>query len=431
MAAVSFDSDVNDKVISTLNVSIESLNSEIRNKLLVDFAPFTQVNLFSTQLNTLKTALDNLEKSCDNLKSAMQKNKEQWSNADEDVGGKVNRVTGGKNYGSNSSNNSGGNSNYSNSDNMTSINSTVSVNTADVSNFITKIDDNTTIALLKRLFKLKGDNDMTSLLVDASMSGTLLALLKKILGDTNEDLSTVSTAESDAIQKALLSKINKDKVDVTTEEGKSKIEKVILEKVNDKTVDESKLTEALYGNNTTVVEILDGSWVVAKTASNLKEYASYVSSNKVSQTADTSKYGDSCLSFSYSHAYDMFKGTRTNTASAGNYAHAGSFTEFIHDDKQTVLNKIYDEIMKGRPLVLQVNGNKQGTSRHFVTVVGFKNGITSAENLTEDDLLIIDSWDGKVERMDTTTSRFMTTGAACGKDYSGYRLQVLKDSVTA
>ena len=111
-------------------------------------------------------------------------------------------------YNNNSSNN-GGNSNYNNSDNMTSINSTVSINTSDVSNFITKIDDNTTIALLKRLFKLKGNVDMTSLLVDASMSGTLLVLLKKILGDTNEDLSTVSTAESDAIQKALLSKINK------------------------------------------------------------------------------------------------------------------------------------------------------------------------------------------------------------------------------
>ena len=430
MYKVSFDSDVNDKVISTLNVSIESLNSEIRNKLLVDFAPFTQVNLFSTQLNTLKTALDNLEKSCESLKSAIEKNKSQWSSVDEEVGSKVNNVNGGGNYNNNSSNN-GGNSNYSNSDNMTSINSTVSINTSDVSNFITKIDDNTTIALLKRLFKLKGNTDMTSLLVDASMSGTLLVLLKKILGDTNEDLSTVSTAESDAIQKALLSKINKDKVDVTTEDGKSKIEKVILEKVNDKTVDESKLTEALYGNNTVVVDMLDGSWVVTKTASDLKEYASYVSSNKVSQTADTSKYGDSCLSFSYSHAYDMFKGTRTNTASAGNYAHAGSFTDFIHDDKQTVLNKIYDEIMKGHPLVLQVNGNKQGTSRHFVTVVGFRNGITSAENLTEKDLLIIDSWDGKVERMDTATSRFMTTGAACGKDYSGYRLQVLKDSVTA
>ena len=42
------------------------------------------------------------------------------------------------------------------------------------------------------------------------------------------------------------------------------------------------------------------------------------------------------------------------------------------------------------------------------------------------DLLIIDSWDGKIESMDGEKSRFMTTGAACHKDYSGYRLRVLK-----
>lgn len=430
--AVSFDSDVNDKVISILTESIESLNSEIRNKLLTDFEPFVQVNLFSTQLNTLKKSLDNLEKLYEDLKSDMEKNKAEWSSVDEEVGNKVSYLTGGNNGGgNNNSSNNGGNSNYLESNNMTSINSGVSINTNDVSNFITKLDDNTTIALLKKLFKLKGENDIVSLLIDANMSGALLVILKKILGDTTENLSTENTAESEAIQKALLSKINTNNVDVTTEEGKESIEKVVLEKINNSTVDESVLTEAIYGDNTTIVNMLNGSWVVAKTVSNIQEYASYVSSNSVSQTADTSKYGDSCLSFSYSHAYDLFTGTRTNTASAANYTHSSYFVDFINDDKTTVLNKIYDEIMKGRPVVLQVNGNKQGTSRHFVTVVGFKNGITSADSLTEDDLLIMDSWDGKVERMDTETSRFMTTGAACGKDYSGYRLRVLKDSVSA
>ena len=84
--------------------------------------------------------------------------------------------------------------------------------------------------------------------------------------------------------------------------------------------------------------------------------------------------------------------------------------------------------MSGRPVVLQVNGNKAGTSRHFVTVVGFKDVITDPTKLTEKDLLIIDSWDGKIERMDTSTSRFMTSGADCHKDYSGYRLRVLKSA---
>ena len=82
--------------------------------------------------------------------------------------------------------------------------------------------------------------------------------------------------------------------------------------------------------------------------------------------------------------------------------------------------------MNGKPVVLQVNGNKAGTSRHFVTVVGFKDGVVSGSTLQETDLLIVDSWDGELESMDTEKSRFMTTGAACHKDYSGYRLRVFK-----
>ena len=82
--------------------------------------------------------------------------------------------------------------------------------------------------------------------------------------------------------------------------------------------------------------------------------------------------------------------------------------------------------MNGRPVVVQVNGNKQGTSRHFVTVVGFKSSITDPSQLTEKDLLIIDSWDGKTERMDQANSRFFTSGADCHKSYSGYYLRVLK-----
>ena len=430
--AVSFDSTVNDKVISLLNQSVESLNSNIRNKMLNDFAPFVQVNLFSTQLSTLKSALDNMEKDYESLKSSIQANKDQWSGVDEQVGNKITYIDRGSGY--NNSGNSGGNSNtssdYLSSNNIGNVGNYVSIKNNEVSDFVSNLDDDSVVALLKKIYKLKGKNDFMTLLTDSKASGVLLWILKRIMGDTTKDLSSEVTFDSEAIQKTLLSKINTDKVDVTTEEGKTELEKEVLEKVNDSSVDESKIDQVIYGDNTIKVSMLDGEWTVAKTTSNLKEYASYVINSGIRQNIDVNKYGDSCLSFSYSHAYDLFKGTRTNTASAGNYAHASNFEDFINDDKKTVLNRIYNEIMKGRPVVLQVNGNKQGTSRHFVTVVGFKSGVT-ASNLTEKDLLIMDSWDGKLERMDTSTSRFMTTGAACKKDYSGYRLRVLKSTVTA
>ena len=59
-------------------------------------------------------------------------------------------------------------------------------------------------------------------------------------------------------------------------------------------------------------------------------------------------------------------------------------------------------------------------------ILGFKNTVSSANELTEDDLLIIDSYDGRLESMDTEKSRFMVTGAACHKKYSGYQMYYLK-----
>ena len=186
-------------------------------------------------------------------------------------------------------------------------------------------------------------------------------------------------------------------------------------------------TSKASGDGTVKLNALGGTWNVVKTKTSLTEYASIVQKNKICQTNDTSKYSDYCLAFSYVHASNMKNGQVDNAAAAGNYKHSGEFYTFVNDNKQVVLNKVYDEINSGNPVILQVNGNSKGTVRHFVTVVGYKDTVKSGSTITEDDLLILDSWDGQVERMDTSSSRFMTTGKSCGKkDYSGYRLQVMK-----
>ncbi len=186
-------------------------------------------------------------------------------------------------------------------------------------------------------------------------------------------------------------------------------------------------TSKASGDGTVKLKALGGTWNVVKTKTSLTEYAGIVQKNKICQTNDTSKYSDYCLAFSYVHASNMKNGQVDNAQAAGNYKHAGEFTTFVNDNKQVVLNKVYEEVNKGNPVILQVNGNSKGTVRHFVTVVGYKDTVKSGSTITEDDLLILDSWDGQIERMDTSSSRFMTTGKACGKkDYSGYRLQVMK-----
>ena len=102
------------------------------------------------------------------------------------------------------------------------------------------------------------------------------------------------------------------------------------------------------------------------------------------------------------------------------------FSDYFNDNKQETLSVVYEQISEGKPVVMQVNGNSSGTSRHFVTVVGIKSDVKSAADVTEDDLLILDSWDCNLERMDTDTSRFMTTGSQTNKSYSGYYLRLLK-----
>lgn len=185
----------------------------------------------------------------------------------------------------------------------------------------------------------------------------------------------------------------------------------------------------LNSGGTTELNILGGSFTVVNTPISVTDYANAIGSKGVFQASNTSKYGDKCLGFAYVHTCGLYRGSTAASPDDGaNYNSGGcSFATYVNDSKEDVLEKVFNEIANGRPVVLHVNGNKQGTSRHFVTVVGFNSSVRNASSLTEQDLLIIDSWDGKIERMDTPTSRFMTSGKDCGKkDYSGYRIQYLK-----
>ena len=432
-ADISIDSTINDETRTVLLGSKELLVSDIQGKVLTDYSDFVDLGLFSSQLQNISKAVDSLVNAHDQFISVINENKNQWAEVESQVEKEVKeyvedveestRTTRRGNSGGSSGGN-GGNYSYSGGDTQ-EVNHGVSVSTADVNSLISKLNEITSNVLLKKLYNLN-NGPITDLLIDQEKSGILLALIKKLLGDTTE-LETARTPESDEVQKALLSKLNLDKDDSSTEEGKALIEKKVVEKINKAPEDDEEWDKMVYGDKTREVKILEGEYIVVKTQTPIESYESYVLSNGVKQDANTAEWGDSCLAFAGAHAYDMYSGTTTNGSSAANYAHASSFEDFMDDNKQVVLEKVYDEIMNGRPLVIQVNGNKAGTSRHFVTVVGFKKGVTKS-TITEDDLLIMDSWDGKLERMDTETSRFMTSGADCHKDYSGYRLRVLKSA---
>lgn len=192
-------------------------------------------------------------------------------------------------------------------------------------------------------------------------------------------------------------------------------------------INNSSTVDYSSNNKVTKWNTLGNNWVVTNTKFSVSDYANYAYSKGIRQDSNSSRYGDLCLAFSYVHASNMRSGsTGDNAESAVNWAHAGEFYDYFSDNKQTTLKTVYNEIVKGNPVIMQVNGNSEGTHRHFVTVLGFKDSVTSGDTIKESDLLILDSWDGKIETMDTNYSRFMTTGAQTGKTYSGYYLRLFR-----
>ena len=171
----------------------------------------------------------------------------------------------------------------------------------------------------------------------------------------------------------------------------------------------------------------DGEYDVVQAGIPLSNFVNAMRSKGIYQGADPQKYNDKCLSFAYFHAYALFSGDTSGNGDTGmSYTRAGKFKEYDNDNKQEVLKIVLSELQAGRPLVIQVNGNKAGTSRHYVTVVGVKKGVT-ASTIQETDLLIFDSYQGTVRKIDGQPgSRFLVTGAACHKKYSGYQIYYLK-----
>ena len=429
--AVKYDSSAVDGAVNTINDSTSTLNSDLKNNILSDFSSFQELGLFNNQLNTLKGLIDKLSNSQENLSTQLNTHKTQMSKTNDDVRAAISSYSSGS-YTSSQKDKENVRKlaaiiEANNSKNSTEIDPGVSVSTDKVRKIVYRASDSATVTMLKKIYESDKEMSIIELLINQKKSGLLLARLKRILGDTKE-LDTTSDDDSTAIQRYILKRMNSGNIDINTEEGKSALEKEILNKVKTETTDEEEWRKLIHDSDKIEeISLLDEKWVVANTKLDIKSYESYVLNNGVRQNSDTSKYSDYCLAFSYVHAHDLYNGTKGTAEMAGQYSYAGEFDDYISDNKSKVLKKIYNEILDGKPVVLQVNGNTEGTSRHFVTVVGFKSSISDPSNLTEQDLLILDSWDGKLERMDTSYSRFMTTGAQCNKDYSGYRLRIIKD----
>ena len=180
-------------------------------------------------------------------------------------------------------------------------------------------------------------------------------------------------------------------------------------------------------NNMQIEKFNDNDYYIINTKENIKTYYEYIQKNRIGQDQGSMVYYDQCLCFCEEHAYSLMNGnTHKPAAAIAHFYYSGFVKAYDNDDKSKILNIVYSELTNNKPVILMVNGNRDGTSRHYVTVIGYRSTVTSAANLQDTDLLFIDSYDAKIKKLNAFgTSRFMTTGAKCHKDYSGYQVYTL------
>ncbi len=149
----------------------------------------------------------------------------------------------------------------------------------------------------------------------------------------------------------------------------------------------------------------------------------YIEENKIYQTAHLgyNNFENKCLGVAKAYGRTLIFGQLNRNVDnfyGGAYTYYDGGTSF--GTREEMLKVVYEEFSHGRPCVIQVT-TKEG-HRHFATVVGIKNHVNSASELREEDLLIIDPWDGLLEAMDNSE----TADRHLFDDGEGYRVDVFK-----
>jgi len=133
---------------------------------------------------------------------------------------------------------------------------------------------------------------------------------------------------------------------------------------------------------------------------------------------------DKCLHFSDKYASSILSqsGGRHTASTNGKTTNA-----LTSENENDILQIAANEILEGRPCILQVTGVKKGDdkyTRHFVTVAGIKDD-TDLNNLVQSDFLIIDPTSAGLKPLDTKMGDLTTRSLLSGKDTPSYNYDYL------
>ena len=155
---------------------------------------------------------------------------------------------------------------------------------------------------------------------------------------------------------------------------------------------------------------------VANTKTNLFEYVDFLKNNEIYQESGF-KVGMSDL-LSQQYVIDLLKGIMTpkDKYQTNKYFPTLKINNTIKSQEQDkILEFTYDELSAGRPIILQVtqDRSKEGL-RHMITVVGYSSLVSNFKDLNTDRLLVLDNYDGKVEKLSKKDRKLFNQG---GKGY--------------
>ena len=126
----------------------------------------------------------------------------------------------------------------------------------------------------------------------------------------------------------------------------------------------------------------------------------------------TGKYSGYCLGFANYYVYCLVDNVPNVSLSyaRGRYRTSKKlkYSTEKYASANNMMARLYDLLSAGVPQILMVEAITHPGSRHFVTVVGYRSSVTRREDLRAKDLLIIDSFDGKLESMDPAIEKVHT-----------------------
>ncbi len=188
--------------------------------------------------------------------------------------------------------------------------------------------------------------------------------------------------------------------------------------------------ESTPGGGTTSASYSSTDYIIVN---NAEQFANYARSHNNYQ-GYSSIYSDACWGVSavYCDAIKTGNFSISDNYNGKNNAPTGltyyGWRNEYSGTKDGLLKQLYQEISKGNPAIVHVNGNGQGTSRHYVAAVGYKKTAT-LNTIQETDLLILDSYDALIETMTGRGtinntgyySRFLISGYDTGRTEYNYQ----------